>query len=110
MAAFKKREARCCIHSHSVHAVLVTLILDKLPVENKNVFEINHIEQIKAFDKGFARDGKRIPGTLGYRDTLRIPVIENTDQEKDLTSFLEEAMDSMPEASAVLGKRASLCV
>ncbi|KAI9904863.1 hypothetical protein N3K66_001392 [Trichothecium roseum] len=98
LAAFTRRGAGCCIHTHSQWAVLLTLLLEA--DGNKKVFEINNIEQIKGFGKG---PGKT--GNLGYHDTLRIPVIENTPHEEDLTEFLEEAMDRYPDTYAVLVRR-----
>jgi methylthioribulose-1-phosphate dehydratase len=100
LAAFTKRQARCCIHTHSQWAVLVTLILETRGPGYDKEFLINNIEQIKAFSRGFG-----LTGNLGYHDTLRIPVIENTAHEEDLTEFLEEAMDKYPNASAVLVRR-----
>lgn len=97
LAAFTKREAGCCIHTHSHWAVLVTLILEQ---KGEKVFEINNIEQIKGFGRGHGK-----VGNLGYHDTLRIPVIENTAHEEDLTEFLEEAMDKYPDTYAVLVRR-----
>ena len=99
MAAFTKRDARCCIHSHSQWAVLVTLLLESSPTNSK-IFEINNIEQIKAFGRGYQKQGN-----LGYHDTLRIPVIENTPFEEDLTEYLEEAMEKYPDTYAVLVRR-----
>lgn len=64
------------------------------------MFEINNIEQIKAFGKGYTKNGN-----LGYHDTLRIPVIENTPHEEDLTEYLEEAMEKYPDTYAVLVRR-----
>lgn len=100
MAAFTKRGAGCCIHTHSQWAVLVTLLLENSSNANKNVFEINNIEQIKGFGRGYKEKGN-----LGYHDMLRIPVIENTPFEEDLTESLEEAMDKYPETYAVLVRR-----
>lgn len=97
MAAFTKRNAGCCIHTHSQWAVLVTLLLE---TTNSKMFEINNIEQIKGFGKGFNQTGN-----LGYHDTLRIPVIENTPFEEDLTEYLEEAMEIYPHTYAVLVRR-----
>ena len=99
LAAFTRRGAGCCIHTHSQWAVLVTLLLEQSQGSNK-VFEINNIEQIKGFGRGFTKQGN-----LGYHDTLRIPVIENTPHEEDLTEFLEAAMDEYPDAYAVLVRR-----
>jgi methylthioribulose-1-phosphate dehydratase len=98
LAAFTKRNAGCCIHTHSQWAVLVTLLLEASP--DAKMFEINNIEQIKAFGKGFKKTGN-----LGYHDTLRIPVIENTPHEEDLTEYLEEAMEKYPDTYAVLVRR-----
>ncbi|KAF5527393.1 Methylthioribulose-1-phosphate dehydratase [Colletotrichum aenigma] len=100
LAAFTRRGAGCCIHTHSHWAVLVTLILEGRGPGNDKLFEINNIEQIKGFGKGFHKQGN-----LGYHDTLRIPVIENTAHEEDLTEFLEEAMDKYPDTYAVLVRR-----
>ncbi|TVY78192.1 Methylthioribulose-1-phosphate dehydratase [Lachnellula suecica] len=97
IAAFTKRNAGCCIHTHSQWAVLLTLLLE---TEKSTMFEINNIEQIKGFGKGFQKQGN-----LGYHDTLRIPVIENTPYEEDLTESLEEAMDKYPDTYAVLVRR-----
>ena len=111
LAAFTKRGAGCCIHTHSQWAVLVTLLLEQQQSQQESasgegssgkhkVFEINNIEQIKGFGKGVGQIGN-----LGYHDTLRIPVIENTPHEEDLTEFLEEAMDQYPDTYAVLVRR-----
>jgi methylthioribulose-1-phosphate dehydratase len=97
LAAFTKRGAGCCIHTHSQWAVLVTLLLES---RGESLFEINNIEQIKGFGRGF-----QLQGNLGYHDTLRIPVIENTPFEEDLTEYLEAAMDKYPESYAVLVRR-----
>jgi methylthioribulose-1-phosphate dehydratase len=100
LAAFTRRGAGCCIHTHSQWAVLVTLLLEAQGPGRDKVFEINNIEQIKGFGRGFQQSGN-----LGYHDTLRIPVIENTAHEEDLTEFLEEAMNKYPDTYAVLVRR-----
>lgn len=101
LAAFTKRNAGCCIHTHSQWAVLVTLLLEAdANSDRRTVFEINNIEQIKGFGKGPSK-----LGNLGYHDTLRIPVIENTAHEEDLTEFMEEAMDEFPDTYAILVRR-----
>lgn len=99
IAAFTKRNAGCCIHTHSQWAVLITLLLEQSPVKN-SVFEINNIEQIKGFGRGYQKKGN-----LGYHDTLRIPIIENTPHEEDLTESLEAAMEANPDTYAVLVRR-----
>lgn len=97
LAAFD-RGAGCCIHTHSQWAVLVTLLVEKNSGKDAQ-FEISNIEQIKGIPKG------RDQGMLGFYDTLRIPIIENTAFEEDLTESLEAAMDSHPDAYAVLVRR-----
>ena len=42
---------------------------------------------------------------LGYFDKLKVPIIENTAHEEDLTSSLEVAMDRYPDTYAVLVRR-----
>jgi methylthioribulose-1-phosphate dehydratase len=79
--------------------LFITLLLEQ-GTSNKDVFEINNIEQIKAFGKGFQKEG-----SLGYHDTLRIPVIENTPHEEDLRDTLEQCMDNNPDTYAVLVRR-----
>lgn len=104
LSAFTRRSASCCIHTHSHSAVLVTLLLEQSHaqglVPSSKVFEINNIEQIKGFGKGMTKQGN-----LGYHDTLRIPVIENTPHEEDLTEYLEQAMEEFPDTYAVLVRR-----
>ncbi|KEY64930.1 hypothetical protein S7711_08929 [Stachybotrys chartarum IBT 7711] len=100
LAAFTRRNAGCCIHTHSQWAVLVTLLLETQGPGRDKVFEINNIEQIKGFRRGYKKTGN-----LGYHDTLRIPVIENTPHEEDLTEYLEAAMEEYPDTYAVLVRR-----
>lgn len=102
LSAFTRKGAKCCIHTHSPYAVLVTLILEQQGQGFDKEFRINNIEQIKGFAKGYPH--KEV-GNLGYHDTLKIPVIENTAHEEDLTEFMEEAMEKYPDAYAVLVRR-----
>lgn len=102
LSAFTRKDARCCIHTHSPWAVMVTLILEQQGQGADKEFRINNIEQIKGFARGYPH--KEV-GNLGYHDTLRIPVIENTAHEEDLTEFMEAAMDKYPDAYAVLVRR-----
>eukprot|EP01087_Luapelamoeba_hula_P019155 TRINITY_DN630_c0_g1_i1.p1 TRINITY_DN630_c0_g1~~TRINITY_DN630_c0_g1_i1.p1 ORF type:complete len:233 (-),score=53.18 TRINITY_DN630_c0_g1_i1:20-718(-) len=84
--AYKKANARACIHTHSMNAMLATLLY-------KDTFRITHMEMIKGI-KG-----------LGYLDELVIPIIENTPREADLKDSMAEAMDKYPKATAVLVRR-----
>ena len=97
LAAFEQG-AGCCIHTHSQWAVLVTLLVERT-TGKEAYFEISNIEQIKGIPKG---KGK---GMLGFHDTLRIPIIENTAFEEDLTGSLETAMELYPDTYAVLVRR-----
>ena len=103
LAAFE-RGANCSIHTHSQWAVLVTLLVEKLHGK-AGMFEISNIEQIKAIPKGRSK-----PGMLGFHDTLRIPIIENTPFEEDLTEKLEVAMEKFPDTYAVLVRRHGMLV
>jgi methylthioribulose-1-phosphate dehydratase len=73
--AFTMRNAGACIHTHSQHAVLLTLLLPRTAPS----FRISHQEMIKGVRLGGV--GK----TLRFFDTLEIPIIENTADEEDLT-------------------------
>jgi len=73
LAAFD-RGAGCCIHTHSQWAVLVTLLVES-EKGNDACFEISNIEQIKGLPRGKGKEGM-----LGFFDTLRLPIIENTAQ------------------------------
>jgi ribulose-5-phosphate 4-epimerase/fuculose-1-phosphate aldolase len=68
------RGAGACIHTHSQWAVLVTLLVEQEKGRD-GCFEISEIEQIKGIPKGRGKDGN-----MGYFDTLKIPIIENTAQ------------------------------
>jgi methylthioribulose-1-phosphate dehydratase len=73
LAAFD-RGAGACIHTHSQWAVLVTLLVEQERGPD-GCFEISTIEQIKGIPKGRGK-----VENLGYFDTLRVPIIENTAQ------------------------------
>ncbi|ORY72403.1 class II aldolase/adducin N-terminal [Leucosporidium creatinivorum] len=91
--AYELRGAGACIHTHSQHAVMATLLW------KGSEFRISHQEMIK---------GMRVGGTgtaLSYLDTLVIPIIENTPDEEDLREGMEEAMRKYPDAPAVLVRR-----
>lgn len=98
LAAFD-RGAGCCIHTHSQWAVLVTLLVEQAEGPSA-AFEISTLEQIKGIGRG-----RNKAGNLGYYDTLRVPIIENTPHEEDLTESLEAAMEQYPDTYAVLVRR-----
>jgi methylthioribulose-1-phosphate dehydratase len=86
LAAINLRGAGAVIHSHSIHAVLASLLFDR-------EFEISHIEMIKG-----------ISG-MSFDDRLIVPIIDNTARECDLADTLSEAIVAYPAASAVLVRR-----
>jgi len=102
LAAFE-RGAGCCIHTHSQWCVLVTLLVEKMHGKEA-CFEISNIEQIKGIPKG------RGEGMHNFHDTLRVPIIENTAFEEDLTGSLEKAMEQYPDTYAVLVRRHGIYV
>ncbi|KAF8955946.1 Methylthioribulose-1-phosphate dehydratase [Flammula alnicola] len=90
--SFDLRDAGSCIHTHSQHAVMATLLW------SGPVFTISH-QMIK---------GVRVGGTgpaLSYLDTLELPIIENTPNEEDLKDSMAEAMVKYPNAAGVLVRR-----
>ena len=91
--------------THSQWAVLVTLLVERDAAQTGETiedrcFEIEMIEQIKGIPQGRGKQGM-----LGYFDKLRVPIIENTAHEEDLTSSLEVAMNGYPDTYAVLVRR-----
>ncbi|EIW85833.1 Methylthioribulose-1-phosphate dehydratase [Coniophora puteana RWD-64-598 SS2] len=91
--AFDLRNAGSCIHTHSQHAVMATLLWPE------KEFKISHQEMIK----GVRRGGNG--AALSYLDTLVVPIIENTPQEEDLRDSMEAAMREYPEAAGILVRR-----
>jgi methylthioribulose-1-phosphate dehydratase len=85
MNAFR-RGAGAVLHSHSIHAMLATLV-------SGDVFACTELEMMKG-----------IRG-VGYHDTLVVPIIENTAHECDLADSMAQAMDAHPSAQAVLVRR-----
>ncbi|CEL92943.1 unnamed protein product [Vitrella brassicaformis CCMP3155] len=88
MAAYTLRGAGAVLHSHSLNAMLAT-VLD----ESASEFRITCLEMIKGI-KGH-----------GYHDHLVVPIIENTAHECDLADDLTAAIKAYPKAAAVLVRR-----
>ena len=84
--AFNLRGAGAVIHSHSVHAMLATLV-------EGDEFRVTHLEMMKGI-----RDH-------GYHDELVVPILENTAHECDLADALADAMVRYPKTQAVLVRR-----
>jgi methylthioribulose-1-phosphate dehydratase len=84
--AFRLRDAGAVIHSHSIYAMLATLM-------SGETFECTELEMIK----GIAGHG--------YYDRLVVPVIENTAHECDLADSMARAIEAYPRTQAVLVRR-----
>lgn len=83
MHAYKLRNAGAVLHSHSIHANLVTQLF-------KKHFRIRNMEMQKGLE-GY-----------GAFDTLEVPIIENTAREADLADSLSQAIRDNPKTHAVL--------
>ena len=86
LKAINLRGAGSVIHSHSIHAMMATLLFD-------SEFSISHLEMIKGIEG------------MSYGDRVVVPIIENTPRECDLADALEEAILRYPETNAVLVRR-----
>lgn len=84
--AFKLRDAGAVLHSHSMHAMLATLIFE-------DELRVTHLEMMKG-----------IRG-VGYHDELVVPILENTAHECDLADAMADAMRRYPKTFAVLVRR-----
>jgi len=86
MNAYRLRDAGAVMHSHSINAVMATLLFD-------TEFEITNLEMIKGI-RGH-----------GYFDRLVVPIIENTAREAELADSMAKAISDYPQADAVLVRR-----
>lgn len=124
--AFDMRDAKCCIHNHSIYANLVTalckhesqvqqqqddgpIIVDdtngsntnvksktKIVTKNANEFRISHQEMIKGIYKGSTNE------TYKYNETLIVPIINNVLYERDLVNAMTQAINDYPLTNAIL--------
>ncbi|KAL1007651.1 hypothetical protein UPYG_G00089540 [Umbra pygmaea] len=93
MNAYTMRAAQAVIHTHSKAAVMATLLYPG------KEFQITHQEMIKGIRKCASGINYR------YDETLVVPIIENTPEEKDLKERMAVAMNQYPETCAVLVRR-----
>lgn len=89
--AYQTRDAGAVLHSHSLNVMLATLVAD-------DEFRVTHLEMMKGL-RG-----------IGYHDTVRVPIIENTAHECDLRDRMAEAMGKYPDADAVMVRRHGIYV
>ncbi|XP_017597738.1 PREDICTED: methylthioribulose-1-phosphate dehydratase, partial [Corvus brachyrhynchos] len=93
MNAYTMRGAGAVLHTHPRPAVMATLLYPG------SEFSITHQEMIKGIQK--CTSG----GYYRYDDTLVVPIIENTPEEKDLKERMARAMEKYPDSCAVLVRR-----
>lgn len=93
MNAYIMRGAQAVIHTHSKAAVMATLLYPG------KEFRITHQEMIKGIRKGTSGTNYR------YDDSLVVPIVENTPEEKDLKDRMARAMEEYPDSCAVLVRR-----
>ena len=84
-----------CIHTHSINALLVTLLAG----EEASHIKLTHLEMIKGIRRG------DLDFNFKYYDTLTIPIIDNTAEEQDLKDRMAQAIILYPESNAVLVRR-----
>jgi methylthioribulose-1-phosphate dehydratase len=78
-----KRGFGCVIHTHSIDTVLVTKLF-------KNEFTVTGMEMIKGLRR---LDGKRYKNS----ETVRVPILENTERECQLVGGLTRCVEEMEE-------------
>lgn len=88
MSAYELRNAGAVIHSHSLNAVMATMLDPEA-----NEFVITHVEMIKGIEG------------QGFYGKMVVPIIENTARECELTDRLRQAIADYPTAQAVLVRR-----
>ncbi len=84
--AYRLRGAGAVLHSHSMNAMLATLLFDK-------ELRVTHLEMMKGIEG------------VGFHDELVVPIIENTAHECDLADTMAAAMEAYPTSHAVLVRR-----
>ncbi len=85
MNAYQIRGAGAVLHSHSINAVLVTLLYE-------DAFKVTNLEMMKGIDG------------VGVFDTHEVPIIPNAAREGELSGAMAAAMRDYPKAQAVLVK------
>ncbi|WIA33460.1 hypothetical protein OEZ86_006590 [Tetradesmus obliquus] len=87
-SAYELRGAGAVLHSHSLNAVMATM-LDP----NATEFRVTHIEMIKGIEGH------------GFYGNCVVPIIENTARECELTDRMRQAIIDYPQSNAVLVRR-----
>ena len=86
LQAYNLRNASAVMHSHSINALMVTLLYD---IE----FQCIDLEMIK--------------GIVGHKNTdlCRVPIIQNTEYENDLAELLKNAIIAYPISNRSFSKK-----
>lgn len=95
--AYDMRNAGACIHTHSQHAVMATLLYPG------KEFVITHQEMIKGIRKGSSKE------SLRFFDKLVVPIVENTAQEEDLKDRMAK-VSTMECIENLLGHHLQRCL
>lgn len=90
--AFKLRKVNACIHAHSMHAVVASMLFEK-------EFRISHVEMLEGIRHGVTGEKR------WFADTLIVPIINNTDEEGDLCLAVAKTMTKYPDTSCVIVRR-----
>jgi len=94
--AYRMRDAGAVIHTHSQHAVMVTLLNDR-------EFRITHQEMIKGIMLWKGSWNQSI--YLNFNEELVVPIIENTNREEELQERMAQKMEEYPTSCAILVRR-----
>nr|CAG4650463.1 EOG090X0D1G [Sida crystallina] len=97
MQAYKERGAGAVIHTHSKHAVLVSMMC-------QTEFRMSHQEMIKGIWN------PNLQQYYNYNEEIVVPIIENTCWESELEGSLHQAIIDYPGTSAVLVRRHGIYV
>jgi methylthioribulose-1-phosphate dehydratase len=81
--AYRIRNAGAVLHSHSINAMLATLVF-------QDTFRVTQLEMMKGIEG------------VGVFDTHSVPIIPNTAFESELADSLRDAILAYPESNAVL--------
>jgi len=106
-ACYKLRDAGAVIHSHSINAVLATMLFQSVPPTPSRVGQVA-LGIVGRFSiTGFEmQKGIRNAQGSGHKveDELIVPIIGNTEKEADLSDSLKAAIQLYPDTQAVLVK------
>ena len=98
MCVYKLNGVGAVIHSHSPKAVMATILFPS------KEFRVSNLQMIKGVRKCRTWENHR------FDDTLVVPVIENTYEDRDLFDDFNKAITEYPDTCAVLIRRHGIYV